>query len=314
MARRDFTREKKIELIRSYLDEAYSLMESCSLCPRACHVNRLEDEKGFCGLGRELMVSSHQIHYGEEPPISGTRGSGTIFFTSCTMSCVFCQNYPISQLRYGNAVSTQKLAEMMFWLAGKGVHNINFVTPSHQTPMVLESLLEALQKGLDIPIVFNSGGYEALKVLKLWEGIIDIYLPDMKYADRESAEKYSQAPDYPDINRKAVKEMQKQVGTLLMDEEGIGIMGLLIRHLILPNKIAGTEEILRFIAEELSRETYISLMSQYFPAHKALKIDELKRKLRKQEYKEALSLLERFGLENGWLQTKGFLGRKIKWV
>jgi len=310
----NFTREKKIELIRSLMGEAYALMESCSLCPRRCHVNRIEGERGFCGLGKELMVSSHHIHYGEEPPISGTRGSGTVFFTSCTMNCVFCQNYPISQLRHGNAVSPQRLAEMMLWLAGKGVHNINFVTPSHQTPMILTSLLEALQEGLDIPIVFNSGGYESLEALRLWEGIIDIYLPDMKYADKELAEHYSLAPDYPDINRRAVKEMQRQVGILLMDEEGIGIRGLLIRHLILPNKIAGTEEILRFIAEELSRETYISLMSQYFPAHKALKIDELKRKVKKQEYKEALSLLERFGLENGWLQTKGFLGKKIKWV
>lgn len=274
----------------------------------------MKGEKGFCGLGKELMISSHQIHFGEEPPLSGDRGSGTIFFTSCTMSCVFCQNYPISQLRHGNVVTAQKLAEMMLWFKEKGVHNINLVTPAHQTPMILESLLMALEGGLDIPIAFNSGGYEKVETLKLWEGIVDIYLPDMKYSDESLAEKYSLAPGYPGINKRAVFEMQRQVGRLIMDEKGIAKKGVLIRHLILPNRIAGTEEILRFVSEKISKETYLSLMSQYFPAHKALEINELKRKIKKGEHNEALMLLDRYGLENGWIQTKGFLGRKIKWV
>ena len=308
------SQERKIALIRTRIDIAYQLMENCSLCPRKCGVNRLKDEKGFCGLGKDLMIASHQIHGGEEPPISGERGSGTLFFTSCTMGCVFCQNYPISQLRHGNVVTTEKLAEMMLWLFGKGVHNINLVTAAHQTPMILKSLLMALEDGLDVPIVFNSGGYETIETLKLWEGIVDIYLPDMKYADEELARKYSLASGYPEVNRKAVLEMQRQVGGLVIDENGIAEKGLIIRHLILPNRIAGTDEILRFISSTVSKETYISLMSQYFPAHKALKINELNKKVRKREYDEALLLLEKYGLENGWIQTKGFLGKKIKWV
>lgn len=308
------SREKKIALIKTRIDRAYQLMESCSLCPRRCGVNRLKEEKGFCGLGKDPVIASHQIHGGEEPPISGERGSGTLFFTSCTMSCVFCQNYPISQLRHGNIVTAEKLTEMMLWLFEKGVHNINLVTAAHQTPVILKSLLMALEHGLDILIVFNSGGYETIETLKLWEGIVDIYLPDMKYADEELARKYSLSPGYPEINRKAVLEMHRQVGGLVVDENGIAKRGLIIRHLILPNRIAGTDEILRFISSAISKETYISLMSQYFPANKALKIEELKKKVKKREYDEALLLLEKYGLENGWIQTKGFLGKRIKWV
>lgn len=306
--------EKKIDLIKSRIAKAYSMMENCSLCPRRCGVNRLKGEKGFCGLGKELMVSSHNLHDGEEPPISGKRGSGTVFFTSCTMSCVFCQNYPISQLRNGNMITTSQLAEIMLWLSQKGAHNINLVTPAHQTPMILESILKALEGGLNVPFVFNSGGYESVEVLRLWEGIIDIYLPDMKYSDEKNARKYSLAPDYPKINKNAIREMYRQVGELVMDEETIGKRGLLIRHLILPQDIAGTEEILGFISKEISQKTYISLMSQYFPAHKALKISELKRKVKKHEYEKALSLLEKFGLENGWIQVKGILGKRVKWA
>ena len=308
------SKEKKIALIKSRIEEAYFMMKECSLCPRKCGVNRLEDEKGFCKLGRELMISSHNIHYGEEPPISGKKGSGTIFFTSCTMSCVFCQNYPISQLRHGNIIHSSQLAEIMVWLFHKGAHNINLVTPAHQTPMILESILKAMESGLDIPIVFNSGGYESIDVLKLWGGIVDIYLPDMKYSDEKHAMKYSLASNYPETNKRAILEMYRQVGRLVINEDGIAERGLLIRHLILPKNIAGTEKILRFISEEISPSTYISLMSQYFPAHKALKIDELRKKTNKQEYEQALSLMEKFGLENGWVQVKSFLGKKVKWA
>lgn len=306
--------EKKIALIQSRIAEAYSMMEDCSLCPRKCGVNRLEDEKGFCKLGKELMISSHNIHYGEEPPISGKEGSGTIFFTSCTMSCVFCQNYPISQLRHGNSINALQLSEIMVWLSQKGANNINLVTPAHQTPMILKSILKALESGLDLPVVFNSGGYESIEVLKLWEGIVNIYLPDMKYSDEKHAMKYSFAPHYPETNKRAILEMYRQVGRLIINEDGIAKRGLLIRHLILPKDIAGTEKILRFISEEVSPDTYISLMSQYFPVHKALKIDELKKKTNKQEYEKALFLMEKFGLENGWTQVKGLLGKKVKWA
>jgi putative pyruvate formate lyase activating enzyme len=292
----------KISLIRSRLKQAYALLSPCRACPRNCGVDRLKGETGVCGMGFLPEVSSDNLHFGEEPPISGTRGSGTIFFAGCSLRCVFCQNYPISQMRHGNRVTIPRLAEMMLRLQNRGAHNINFVTPSHFAPQIMGALLVAYQKGLNIPLIYNCGGYESLEILRLWNGIVDVYMPDMKYTDPENAKAYSSAPDYPEVNRAAILEMGRQVGILELDAEGITKKGLLIRHLVLPENIAGTEAVLSFIAEKVSPKTHISLMSQYFPAHKAHGMPPMDRKIKRSEYAAAKSHLERFGLEHGWVQ------------
>ncbi|NQU05274.1 MAG: radical SAM protein [Calditrichaeota bacterium] len=292
----------KLKLLRERLSLVLELAKSCRLCPRECGVNRLEEEKGVCGIGSNPVYSSANLHHGEEPPISGFRGSGTIFMTGCNLNCMFCQNYPISQLRNGNVISTKVLAALMLDLQDRGAHNINFVTPTHQAKAIFEALIMAYEKGLKIPLVYNSGGYESLDMLKLWDGIFDIYMPDSKYGDDDAALKTSNISEYRKHNRAALKEMHRQVGVLELDEEGIARSGLLIRHLVLPGRLAGSREVFRFIAEEVSRETYISLMSQYFPAHKAVKHHILHRAVSKEEYQDAVDALESYGLENGWVQ------------
>ncbi len=255
-------------------------------------------------MGFHPVVSSDNLHHGEEPPISGFRGSGTIFFTGCSLGCVFCQNYPISHLLHGNQITVPRLAEIMLRLQKAGAHNINLVTPTHFTPQIMAALLIAYKKGLKIPIVYNCGGFESLNTLKLLDGIVDIYMPDMKYSDPEMAKLYSSARTYPQINKVAVKEMYRQVGDLQIDENGIAKKGLLIRHLVLPENIAGTKEILRFIAEEISPNTYISLMSQYFPAYKALSMPAINRRITPAEYEKAREYLDQFGLSRGWVQNE----------
>lgn len=292
----------KTPIIQSRLKEAYQLLESCRVCPRQCGVNRLKGETGFCGMKFHPMVSSDNLHHGEEPPISGFKGSGTIFLTGCNLGCIFCQNYPISHLHHGIETKIPKLANMMLRLQKAGAHNINFVTPTHFVPQILGTLLIACQDGLHIPIVYNCGGYESMEALALLDGIVDIYMPDMKYSDSGMAEKYASASDYPEINRKAIQEMYRQVGDLHIDENGIATKGLLIRHLVLPENISGTNEILRFIAEEISANTYISLMSQYFPAYKASAAPPLNRRITPDEYEKAKASLENFGLYRGWVQ------------
>ena len=294
----------KISLIRSKLKDAYSLLSPCRVCPRHCGVNRMKNEIGTCGMGFLTEVSSDNLHFGEEPPISGTRGSGTIFFAGCSLRCTFCQNYPISQMRHGKMTSIPGLADMMIRLQDHGAHNINLVTPSHFAPQIMGALLIAYRRGLEIPLVYNCGGYESLDMLRLWDGIIDVYMPDMKYSDPRFAETCSAAPDYPEVNRKAVQEMARQVGILALDGEGIAVRGLLIRHLVLPQNISGTEDILRFIAESISPETHISLMSQYFPAHRAHAAPPMDRKITRSEYEAAKRRLEQFGLEHGWIQDR----------
>ena len=219
------------------------------------------ERNGICRSGLRPVIASYNIHMGEEPSISGIRGSGTIFFANCNMRCVFCQNYPISQLSNGNEVEVEQLALMMCSLRDKGCHNINLVTPSHFVPQIIKAVSLAAEEGLDIPIVYNTSGYDSIDSLRLLEGIVDIYLPDMRYSERKYSLRYSGVPNYPDINRAAVKEMYRQVGNLIM-EEGIAMRGLIIRHLILPNNISGTDEVMRFISEELSKEMYISRMDQ----------------------------------------------------
>lgn len=297
---------EKIALIRTRLKKAFSLLAPCRLCPRNCKVNRKKGETGFCGMGLLPKIASDNLHFGEEPPISGTQGSGTIFFSGCNLGCVFCQNYPISHLRNGKMISFGELANRMIRLQAKGAHNINLVTPTHFAPQIMASLYIAYQKGLSIPIVYNCGGYESLEMIQLWEGIIDIYMPDMKYADPNVAKRYSNAENYPLVNKKVILEMAKQVGLLQLNENGIAVKGLLIRHLVLPENLSCTEIILQFIAEKVSPDTHISLMSQYFPAYKAVNLPPLDRKISKEKYEEALSFLSHFGLENGWIQLDEF--------
>ncbi|MCL5959778.1 MAG: radical SAM protein [Chloroflexi bacterium] len=282
--------------------EAYRRLESCDLCPRKCGTNRLQGKQGFCRAGLEPLVASHNIHRGEEPPISGVNGSGTIFFSRCVARCMFCQNYPISQMEVGEAVSVEELAGMMLSLQQRRAHNINFVTPTHFVPQILAALEKAIPRGFRLPLVYNTSGWETLETLTLLDGVVDIYLPDAKYADDAVAKELSKMSGYVEINRAALKEMYRQVGDLMLDNEGVATRGLIIRHLVLPNGLSQTGEVLRFVAEELSPEVHVSLMDQYFPAHRALSYPPLSRPLRWEEYEEAVDQLDRAGLSNGWVQ------------
>jgi putative pyruvate formate lyase activating enzyme len=287
------------EKLKKAAQEAWQMLASCEICPRRCKVNRLKDERGFCKTGLRPKVCSTLPHHGEEPPISGTRGSGTIFFTHCNMACVYCQNYEFSQLGQGREVSTEELAGFMLQLQREGCHNINLVTPTHVMPQILKALETAVKEGLNIPLVYNSGGYELSEILKLLEGLVDIYLPDMRYGDANAALAYSQAPDYPRYNQAAVKEMHRQVGA----------QGLIIRHLVLPHGLSGTEQVMKFIAEELGPETPISLMSQYLPYYKAKEFPAISRRLKDSEYETAKQIMEKYGLHNGWVQESYGLER-----
>jgi len=271
------------------------LLENCQVCPRKCGVNRLKGEKGFCKLGAKAMVSSHHPHFGEESCLVGRRGSGTIFFTHCNLACVYCQNYDISQLGVGAEVDAEELAQMMIELQNFECHNINFVTPTSQVSQILEALPVAIEKGLKIPLVYNTNGYDSVETLKLLDGIIDIYMPDAKYADNEVAQKYSSAPDYFDRMKKAICEMHRQVGDLII-ENGIAKRGLLIRHLVLPNGLAGTQKVIEFLAREISPNTFVNIMDQYRPCWKANQYPEIARPITAYEYQEAREIAKRAGL------------------
>ncbi len=277
-------------------EAAIRCLEHCTLCARACGVNRLAGETGVCRTGRYARLSSYGPHLGEEDPLRGRRGSGTIFFTRCNLHCLFCQNYDISQADRGEPVSAHELAGVMLELQGLGCHNINLVSPSHVVAQILEALVLAAANGLRLPLVYNTGGYDSLTALRLLDGVIDIYMPDMKYADEGNARAYSDAPDYPAVNRAAVREMHRQVGDLQLDEEGIARRGLLVRHLVLPNDLAGTQEIVRFLAEEISANTYLNLMDQYRPEYQAWHFPELRRGITAEEYHSALEAARRAGL------------------
>ena len=284
-------------------DLAWQMMRSCRVCPRACGVDRLAGERGFCRQGAGPVVASWTRHFWEEPPISGTRGSGTIFFTGCVGRCLFCQNWPISQLDHGQPVSVTRLAEMMLELQEQGAHNINLVTATHFVPAVLAALDVAARRGLRLPLVYNCGGYESLETLHLLDGVIDIYLPDAKYADDTVARQLSGFPDYVAINRAALREMYRQVGAeLVVDEAGLAHRGLIVRHLVLPGGRAGTAEVLRWIATELSPRVPVSLMAQYFPTHRAQDDPVLGRFLTEDEYLAALEAFDAARLERGWRQ------------
>ena len=282
--------------------EAYRRLAACDLCPHDCGVNRIKSERGICGAGLKPKIASANVHRGEEPPISGTKGSGTIFLSGCSLKCVFCQNFPISQFGNGEEIGTKELASRMLRLQRQGVHNINFVTPTHFMPQILAALWLAIPQGFMLPIVWNSSGYEKVDILSLLDGVVSIYLPDMKYSDDNQAHLISGAPDYCSTNRAAVKEMLRQVGHLRVNEEGIATGGLIIRHLVLPERRAGSLETLPWIAENLGSETHIALMSQYFPAHKAAGMAGMDRPLSHEEYDAAVLALEEAGLDNGWVQ------------
>ena len=282
---------------------AMASLAECRLCPHECKVNRLADGRGVCRMGAEAKIASWNVHPWEEPPISGAGGSGTIFFSGCTGRCIFCQNYSISQMGYGNTVTTERFAGMMLELQRRGVHNINFVTPTHFVPQILAAVDVAAGWGLRLPLVYNTSGYERVETLRLLDGVIDIYLPDIKYADDAAAKRFSGFIRYAERDRLALKEMLRQVGPqLARDEHGIAQRGMIIRHLVLPSGLAGTSEAMRWIAEELSQEVHVSLMDQYFPTYKSVDDRELGRKVTAEEYEAALDAFEAAGLQNGWLQ------------
>lgn len=284
-------------ILKKKVKDGMKRLENCDICPHNCGVNRMEGEKGFCRTTKDLMVSSCSPHFGEEKPLVGTKGSGTIFFTYCNLRCVFCQNYDISCGLYGNKVTAEAASDMMLDLQEQGCHNINLVTPTQFVPQILKSLEIAAGEGLKIPLVYNTGGYDSLKTLKLLEGIVDIYMPDIKYADEETAKKYSGISDYPNVVKKAVKEMYRQVGDLKTDNKGIALKGLIIRHLVLPHGLSGTEQVIKFIAEEVSPDSFVNIMAQYHPAHKAHLFPELSRHLSIKEYQEALKIAKRYGIK-----------------
>lgn len=283
--------------LKERVDQALKLLEDCIVCARYCHVNRLKGELGVCKVGRFARVASYGPHHGEEDVLRGWSGSGTIFFSGCSLSCQYCQNFSISQdPKSGYEVTAKKLADMMLELQHSGCHNINLVTPSHVVPQILEAVYIAAQKGLSLPLVYNTGGYDSIEMLKILDGIIDIYMPDMKYADEKLARKYSKVKDYPQINQKAVLEMHRQVGDLIVNDEGLAVKGLLIRHLVLPNHIGGTKEIMHFIATKISKNTYLNIMDQYFPSYKAYKYPEINRSITKEEFEEAIRAAHDEGL------------------
>ncbi|HAP67167.1 MAG TPA: radical SAM protein [Nitrospinae bacterium] len=282
-----------------------NLLEDCTLCPHSCHINRKAGEIGFCRSGYLPIVSSYCVHHGEEPVISGNKGSGTIFFGNCNLHCIFCQNHQISQpekSQRNQEMSFERLADIMIELQTKGCHNINLVSPSHFAAQIVKALEIAVKKGLKIPLVYNTNSYESLYTLKLLDGIIDIYLPDIKYSDNNNSFDYSRAEDYVRQSKAAILEMKRQVGNLIVDDNDIAIRGLIIRHLVLPNGIAGSEESLRFISNEVGRETFLSVMSQYFPTHKAKENILLSNSLTEAEYERVIDYFKMFGLENGWIQ------------
>lgn len=275
---------------------ALASLGSCRVCPRRCCVDRTRDETGFCRTGRRAVVASFGAHFGEEAPLVGTGGSGTIFFSSCNLLCTFCQNYDISHFRSGTEVSPEELADMMLSLQKAGCHNINLVTPSHVVPQILEALPAAVDRGLGVPLVYNTGGYDSMETLRLLDGVVDIYMPDFKFWGRKPAEEFCRAPDYPDRAREALREMHAQVGELELDSRGTAVRGLLVRHLVMPGDIAGTAEIMSFIAREISPNTYVNIMDQYRPFHLACHDGRIGRSIFAREYARALQSAARAGL------------------
>jgi len=276
--------------------EAYEHLKACDVCPRGCLVDRRAGELGVCRTGERARVSSYGPHLGEEDPLRGWRGSGTIFFGRCNLHCQYCQNHDISQTDSGEEIEPERLAAIMLALQEVGCHNINFVSPTHVVPQIMAAVLIAAQAGLRLPLVYNSGGYDSLAMLRLLDGVIDIYMPDMKYADAAIGQRYSKVPRYPEVNQAAVREMHRQVGDLQIDAHGLATRGLLVRHLVLPAGLAGTSHVVRFLADEISPDTYLNLMDQYRPAYRAAQYPELNRPITRAEYQAAVQMALDAGL------------------
>lgn len=278
------------------------ILNRCVICPHKCKVNRKSQEKGFCNAGYNPVISSVMPHHGEEPPVSGNRGSGTIFFSYCNMKCVYCQNYQISQEFEGTEYGTSELADSMIKLQNLRCHNINFVSPTIWIPQIVKALSAARKKGLSVPTVFNTGGYDNPKIIKMLDGIIDIYMPDMRYSNNNMAIKYSMVEEYVRYNRQSVKEMYRQVGGLKLDAAGVAVRGLLVRLLVLPENIGGIKKTLDFIKNELSTDVYLSIMAQYHPAYRAFEYQKLSRMIKAKEYLEVVNYAEKLGFSSGWTQ------------
>ncbi len=293
------------DILKDRAEKAFINLNSCTSCPRDCNVNRINGELGICTSGYLPIVSSYTPHFGEEPVLSGTKGAGNIFFGNCNLKCIYCQNFEISQnpkSESQNKVTHERLAEIMIELQNRDCHNIGLVSPTHFSATILKSIYIAAEQGLDLPIIYNTNGYDSVDMLKLYDGVVDIYLPDFKYGSSEYATKYSLVDDYFEKTKEALKEMYRQVGDQLIYDGDVAVRGMIIRHLILPNDLSETEKVFKFIAEELSQNVHISLMSQYYPTNKTSKNILLDRTLRNSEYEKALNLLEKYGLHNGWIQ------------
>jgi putative pyruvate formate lyase activating enzyme len=305
-------KNSKLKKVENSIDLLDKMLNSCVLCPQRCKVDRKKGQKGFCGAGYLPAVSSAITHHGEEPPISGSNGSGTIFFSHCNMRCVYCQNYQISQKFEGQVISIERLSELMLELQNKNCHNINFVSPTIWIPQIIKAASIAIKNGLKIPFVYNTGGYDNPGIIKMLDGIIDIYMPDIRYSRDSEADKYSSAKDYVKFNRKSIIEMYRQVGDLKLDRKrtnrngtrrnGVAVKGLLIRLLVLPNNIGGIKETLEFIKNELSANVYLSIMAQYHPEYKACSYPELSRRITSKEYYGVVNYAEKLGFTNGWIQ------------
>jgi len=289
--------------LRKRGEELWRMMKSCRICPRGCGVNRLEGKKGFCGASSQLIVSSCHPHFGEEKPLVGKKGSGTIFFTNCSLRCVFCINWEISQGGQGQPRSINDLADMMLGLQSRGCHNVNFVTPTHYLPHIVLAVDKAAAKGLRLPLVYNTCGWERIEILKMLDGIVDIYLPDFKYSSNKMAAKYSSnASSYPEISQKAHLEMQRQVGVAVPAKDGIMHRGLMVRHLVMPNNTSGTKGVIGWIGQNLPKNTYLNLMNQYRPCYKAFNYPEIARRITAREYRDAVQWAKEAGLTNVHLQ------------
>lgn len=282
--------------LRAKARQAIARLSCCTLCPRCCRVDRTSGEKGYCRTGERSVVASYHAHFGEEAPLVGHNGSGTIFFSHCNLLCNFCQNFDISHGGEGYELSDPELAQIMLTLQAAGCHNINLVTPSHVVPQILSALVLAVEKGLEIPLVYNSSGYDSVETLKILDGVIDIYMPDFKFWDASIAQQTCGAPDYPEVAREAVVEMHRQVGELALDAHGIAMSGLLIRHLVLPCDLAGTERVMAFIAEKISKNTYINIMKQYRPCGRAQEVESMARSVTEEEYARAVAQARKVGL------------------
>lgn len=294
-----YERLEKQGKLAQRVEQAYSMLKDCHLCPRECGVNRLNGEIGFCRGPAKVVVFSAQPHFGEEISLVGQNGSGTVFFSNCNLRCVFCQNWPIALEGRGKEIEDENLADLMIYLQRIGCHNINLVTPTHVMPNILNATRIALKRGLHLPLVYNTSGYERFEIVKLLDGIVDIYLPDMKYLDADQAAKYSsEAADYPEITKKAIIEMNRQVGGHQMDKRGIAIRGLMIRHLVMPNRVAGSEKFVKWVAENLPKSTYVNIMPQYQVDYKAFDYPEIARGITVEEFLEAIDWAEQYGLSN----------------